>query len=116
MSKHLLIATAAFFVTTVGIPIAFAQVACSGSSTVGTTLPATYHGYSDNTANPGAPGASTAVILTTSVTTPTKDCNGTTTITTISKHYTDGPGKSDYSKHDYTISTTCMATGTGVCP
>jgi len=115
-SQLLIATTTAFFFTALGIPSAFAQVACFGNSLIGTTLPTSYHGYSDKPAKEGAPGTSVAVVTTTTVTKPTADCTGSTTITTVRKHYLDGPGKSDYSKHDSIISTACEATGTGVCP
>jgi hypothetical protein len=108
MSKsHLLIATtAALLVTAVGIPVAFAQAtACIGSSLASSTQ-ATYHGYSDNPAKPGAPGTSTAITKTSTVTAWNGDCTVLTRTTTVSKHYIDGPGKSDYSKHDSILSST----------
>jgi hypothetical protein len=119
MSKSRLcvaVATAALLISG-GSSEAFAQVVgCVGNSLVSTTLPVTYHGYSNNPAEPGAKGTSAAVTRTSTVTKWNSDCTGTTTTKTVSKHYIDGPGKSDYSKHDSIISTTCAATGTAVCP
>ena len=94
---------------------ASAQVVCYGTIFILLHPPTAYHGYSNQPANFGAPGTSIAGGSTTISELPTADCTGTIMTTTVTKTYLDGPGQSDYSKHN-TATTTCQATGTAVCP
>jgi len=96
--------------------VASADVICNqiGSSS--------YHGYSNKVAAPGAPGTSTVLSGSTSI---TKSCFDSDTFervpeeegtkTTTSENYVDGPGNSPFAKRN-PISATCEATGTLTCP
>ncbi len=116
MSKSVLIAATTVLFVAAGTSSAFAQtVICQGFGLTSVGAPMAYHGYSNQPATLGAPGTSTVQIVESTKVTPTADCTGSTTTKKTTTNYIGGPGKSDFSKHDSTT-TTCEATGTGVCP
>ena len=112
---HAITALVAALAVVAGSSGASAEVLCFGTSITFQSPPTAYYGYSDQPAEPDASGTSIAVVSTTITNTPTADCTGSITTTTVSKTYLEGPGASDYSTHDSTT-TTCEATGTAVCP
>jgi hypothetical protein len=113
--SHLLItaATAAFLITSQSSGT-IAQTLCEYTHSQTGPDTFTYKGYSSNPAEADAPGTSTVVVTTTTLSVVSGSCpDQSGTITLTDNNYIQGPGNSPFDDHD---STTCEATGTQVCP
>jgi hypothetical protein len=121
MSKFHLLIRAAIVTPLIAVGSnALAERICPPPIGLSTASVATYHGYSNKVAEPGAPGTSQIQTTDSSVTafcfdTPDTPPETVGTKTTHEETYISGPGKSKFETRNPIVST-CEATGTLSCP